>query len=146
VPGYNGGTDYSYVLEKNLQHFGWLSASEAPRKGFFGGMFGSHSSAPAAPQKKRPSLVIFNTDGENTDKARTMEVLEQSQQRGDQVYFLIIAYANGGGRFPFLQEIADRFDNTGVVTIPNLNRWLSQTDEEINDELLGEELIRWLKR
>lgn len=26
VPGWNGGTTYSYVLERNLQHFGWLPA------------------------------------------------------------------------------------------------------------------------
>lgn len=28
VPGWKGGTTYSYVLEKNLQHFGWLPCDE----------------------------------------------------------------------------------------------------------------------
>lgn len=89
VPGWKGGTTYSHVLERNLQHFGWLPAEEN-----FGGLlsrfFGVRNDAPVADQKR--SVVVFVTDGENdpADHARTISVLEASEQRGDQVYFLFM--------------------------------------------------------
>ncbi len=72
-------------------------------------------------------------------------LLEASQKRGDQVYFLFIAFANGGGKFRFLEEIGDKFDNTGLVVIDNIDQWCAQPDEAINDALLGDELVKWLK-
>ena len=148
VPGYGGGTDYSYVLEKNLQHFGWLpkASAEAPKKGMFGGLFGGSKPASQVAVAKRRSLVIFNTDGDNNDKSRVTRVLEESERRGDLVYFLFIAYANGGGKFPFLQEIGDRFSNTGLVVINDINRWCAQPDDVINEQLIGDELVAWLKK
>jgi hypothetical protein len=148
VPGYNGRTDYSYVLERNLEHFGWKEATAPAQKsgGFFSRLTSSpKAAAPTTPAAKRRSLVLFNTDGSNDDEPRTRQVLRDSQQRQDGVYFLFIAYANQGARFPFLQKIGDEFDNTGLITINNLNQWLNQSDEEINNQLLGDELVRWLK-
>ncbi len=151
VPGYGGGTTYSYVLERNLQHFGWLPSAQTPAapKSRFGGLFGgSPKPAPQATATKRRSLVIFNTDGENDsrDKDRTIRVLSDSQNRKDEVYFLFVGYANGGADLSFLQQIADRFDNTGLIIIRDINRWCAKSDAEINAEILGDELITWLKR
>jgi hypothetical protein len=74
VPGWKGGTSYSYALERNLQHFGWLPASATG--GFFSRFFGIGKETPAAIKKR--SIVIFVTDGENeeADEARTIRVLE----------------------------------------------------------------------
>lgn len=98
--------------------------------------------------EKRRSLVLFITDGENdgSDEARTMRVLEESQKRGDQVYFLFIgACEDKGVTFEFVQKIAHRFRNTGVVVIRDLEAFVAQSDEELNATLLGPELVEWLK-
>ena len=146
VPGWNGGTTYSYVLEKNLQHFGWLPLPEqngllAAISRFFGG-----EEAPRMRQKKR-SIVIFVTDGENEvdDEARTMRVLAESEQRGDHVYFLFVGACEHEVEFKFLRTIASRFRNTGVVIIRDLEGFVEKSDDEISAELLGPELIEWLK-
>ena len=79
-------------------------------------------------------------------RERTAEVLEASQGRGDEVYFLFIGISNQGGRFPLLRQIAERFDNTGLTVIRNLRQFTQQSDEQLNAELLQPELITWLKK
>lgn len=137
VPGYGGGTDYSYVLEDVLKAFGWI-----PSGGLLSRIFGGGE--PAAPARR--GLVLFVTDGENADHARTAQVLAQSQQRGDAVYFLFVGISNQGGDFPFLREIGDRFGNTGLTVIRNLRQFAAQDDDALNTGLLQPELIDWLKR
>lgn len=148
VPGWNGGTNYSYVLEKNLQYLGWLEADEE------GGIlqaisrfFGGGAVAPRVREKKK-SIVIFVTDGENEDidEARTTRVLQSSQTRGDDVYFLFIGACEHSVEFKFLKEVAAQFKNTGVVIIRDLDAFVDKTDDEISTALLGQELIEWLKK
>jgi hypothetical protein len=150
VPGYNGSTDYSYVLEANLRHFGWIPGSVVPAKkaGILGGLF--RRTEPTAigqpaPERKK-SIIIFVTDGENADKDRTEHVLADSENRQDEVYFLFIGVSNQRGAFPFLKKIGDQFTNTGLVIIDDLPGFVKKTDEEINDILIGDELIKWLKK
>lgn len=138
VPGWNGGTDYSYVLEETLRSFGWL-VSKQP--GFFGRLMGRKAEA----IERKRSLVIFVTDGDNLDHARTMEVLRASEERKDEVYFLFLGISNQGGKFPFLDKIGDAFGNTGFICIKNLRHFVQQTDDEINARLLTSELTEWLK-
>ena len=143
VPGWNGGTSYSYALERNLRHFGWLPP-EPSVVGFLSRFFGS--AAPTEGSKKR-SLVIFVTDGENeeSDHQRTIRVLEESEARGDQVYFLFVGACEHDVDFKLLKTIADRFRNTGVVIIRDLDGFVELSDEELNAQLLGPEVIAWLK-
>ncbi len=141
-----------------LEHFGWKVCEEAHRStqgaGFLSRLFGwspsgqVHQHGTPHTHDKRRSLVLFVTDGENdgSDEARTMRVLEESQQRGDQVYFLFIgACEDKGVTFEFVQKIARRFKNTGVVVIRDLEAFVAQSDEELNATLLGPELVEWLK-
>lgn len=149
VPGYNGGTDYSYVLEMMLQNFGWLPAPAAPAKsgGFMSGLFGKKPAAPSTPTTKRRSIILFVTDGEaRRDEERTRQVLRASQQRRDEVYFLFLGVSNQGTRFPFLEQIGNEFDNTGLATIPNLREFVRASDDEVNGKLIGPELIAWLRK
>jgi hypothetical protein len=148
VPGWNGGTTYSYVLERNLQYFGWLPQDEQ------GGVlqaisrfFGGEPQKPVFRGKKK-SIVIFVTDGENadTDIGRTVRVLEASQNRADDVYFLFIGACEHSVEFKFLKTIGARFKNTGVVIIRDLDAFVEKSDEEISAALLGQELIDWLKK
>ena len=149
VPGWKGGTDYSYVIEKVLAHFGWLGSSSASASpGFFQRIFGGAALPVAMPPSasKRRSLVVFVTDGDNSDKDRTEEVLAKSQASGDLAYFLFLGVSNQGGAFPFLRKIADRFDNTAVVIVSDIRGFVALSDEELNDQMLGAELVRWLSR
>lgn len=144
VPGWKGGTTYSHVLERNLQHFGWLPA-EANLGGLLSRFFGVQREAPVAAKKR--SVVVFVTDGENdpADHARTISVLEASERRGDQVYFLFMGACEHDVDFKFLRTIAARFKNTGVVIVRDLDGFVELSDEELNAQLLGPELLEWLR-
>lgn len=156
VPGWNGGTTYSFVIERALEHFGWKQCEEVHRaaqgRGFLWRLFSSqdreHARGTPHTHEKRRSLVLFITDGENdkSDEARTTRVLEESQQRGDQVYFLFIgACEDRNVTFGFVQKISSRFRNTGLVIIRDLEAFVAQSDEQLNAALLGPELLEWLK-
>ncbi len=142
VPGWNGGTDYSYVLELALKEFGWIDGG-AKKPGLMGRMFGQKETA--AKEKKR-SLVLFITDGDNDNKERAREVLRQSEARKDEVYFMFLGVANGGGGFPFLESIGDEFGNTGYKKIADVRKFIRKSDEDINTFLLDRELVDWLNR
>lgn len=141
VPGWCGGTDYSYSLEDGLRSFGWIDNQEK-KASFFGRLVGQKDQEK---REKKRSLVIFVTDGDNSDKDRTIKVLQESEARGDQVYFLFIGVSNQGSKFPFLEKIGDMFSNTGFVGISNLQQFLNKTDDELNQILLDEELLDWFK-
>lgn len=145
VPGWKGGTEYSYVLERNLQHFGWLP-TPPDAGGFLSRFFARPKTAPEFKARKR-SIVVFVTDGENhvNDHVRTIRILEESEQRGDQVYFLFVGACEHDVDFAFLRTIAERFKNTGVVIIRDLDAFVELSDEQLNAQLLGQELLDWLK-
>ncbi|MET3897180.1 hypothetical protein ABIB57_001117 [Devosia sp. UYZn731] len=142
VPFWKGGTAYSYVLERNLQHFGWKPQDET-----FGSIISRFLGMEASPVAKKRSVVIFVTDGENdpADHARTISVLEASERRGDQVYFLFMGACEHDVDFKFLKTIAARFKNTGVVIVRDLDGFVDLSDEELNAQLLGPELLEWLR-
>lgn len=142
VAGWNGGTDYSYGLEDFLRLFGWLDNGERS-PGLLGKLFGAK---PVAAVAGRRSLVTVITDGENSDQARTRQVLRDAQARGDQVYVLFLGVSNQGESFPFLEEIGEEFSNTGLVVIPDIRAFVQMSDDELNQILLLDELIAWLKR
>ena len=58
-------------------------------------------------------------------------------------YLLFLGISNQGSRFPFLESIGDKFRNTGFVSIPNLRKFVQMSDEEINQQLIGDELLAW---
>ncbi|HEX8009671.1 MAG TPA: VWA domain-containing protein [Casimicrobiaceae bacterium] len=143
VPGWGDGTTYSYVLEKALRHLGWMPQEQ--QGGFFSRFFGRP--AEQTPVQKKRSIIIFVTDGENdkSDEARTMRVLEDSQRRGDQVYFLFLGTCDEHVNFEFLQTIARQFKNTGAIIERDVEGFVKESDEAINARLLRPELIEWLK-
>lgn len=144
VPGWKGGTTYSHVLERNLQHFGWLE----PEGSFIAAVSRFFGAERPKPRNQKRSIVIFVTDGENAteDEARTMRVLSSSEARGDNVYFLFIGACEHNVEFKFLKTIAKKYRNTGVVIVRDLEAFVEQSDEQISAQLLGPELIAWLKK
>lgn len=150
VEGYGGGTDYSYVIQKNLQHFGWIEGGAflpMKKKSRLASLFKREIKAETVLVEQKRSLIIFVTDGEcsPSDEERTRKILSDSEERKDRVYFLLIGISNQGVEFDFLNEIADRFANTGLVIIDNLREFVKKTDDEINAALVGDELVEWLK-
>lgn len=139
---YGYGTDYSYGIEAKLKHLGW-AGDTVKKAGFMGGLFGKKDQVVAGAKKR--SLVIVITDGDNSDKDRTRQVLRESEARKDEVYFLFLGVANGGSTFPFLERLGDEFGNTGFVAIKNLKQFVALSDDQLNDLLLDEELLTWLK-
>jgi hypothetical protein len=143
VEGYNGGTAYSHVLERFLKHFGW-AGDTVKKAGFWGGLMGKKDEIVHG--EKKPSLVIIATDGDNNergDKERTLEVLRESEARKDQVYFLFLGISNQGSTFPFLEKLGDKFSNTGFVAIPDLRKFNAMSNEDLNEFLIGDELLQW---
>lgn len=146
VPGWNGGTTYSHVLERNLQHFGWLPLT-VPPQGFFSRFFGMKPPEAPAPVARKRSIVIFITDGENdaSDMLRTARILEASEERGDEVYFLFMGACEHEVEFKFLRQLAKGFSNTGLVIVNDLDAFVELSDEALNSQLLVPELIQWLR-
>lgn len=141
VPGWGGGTSYSYVLERNLQHFGWLPPKEP---GLLSRFFARPAAAPA-PAKR--SIVVFVTDGENNDddNARTMRVLEESEAREDRMYFIFLGFCDTNPDFKLIRTLAERFRNTSALVIQDIAGFIALSDEELNAKLLSTELLEWLK-
>lgn len=88
-------------------------------------------SDPAAGQRKR-SVIFIATDGENSDKARTIDVLRASKARQDAVYVIFLGISNQGSRFPFLDSVDDQLGNTAFVATPNLRKFVAISDEDLN--------------
>ncbi|MGM9486073.1 VWA domain-containing protein [Ideonella sp. YS5] len=147
VPGWNGGTDYSWGIEDFLRLYGWIESTAKP-VGLLGRLFGMkpEQGGAAVPGQRRRSLVTVVTDGDNNDKDRTRQVLRASQARQDEVYVLFLGVSNQDSRFPFLESVGDEFTNTGFVAIPDIRRFVGLADEELNELLLTDELVAWLKR
>lgn len=143
VPGWGDGTTYSYVIEKALRHLGWMPQEQ--QGGFISRFLGRPAAQTPAQQKR--SIVIFVTDGENdkSDEVRTMQVLEESQRRGDRVYFLFLGTCDEHVDFKFLETIAKQFKNTGAVVERDIEGFVQESDEAINARLLAPELVDWLK-
>jgi len=144
VPGWARGTDYSYVLQKIFQSFGW--AAEEGRTGFLQRLFGARSVPAAEAQGPRKrSVVFFITDGENSDQAQTRKVLAQAQREAYEVYVMFLGISNQPGEFAFIERLGEEFGNTGFLPIRNLKAFVSQSDEALNEALLVPELLHWLK-
>lgn len=139
VPGWNCGTDYSYMLERALEHFGW--SRQVKKAGLFGRLMGRQDEVVTG--ERKASVIFVATDGENADKERTLEVLRASEARNDKVYFIFLGISNQGSRFPFLETLGDRFNNTAFVPVSNLREFIEMSDEALNEQLIGDELLEW---
>lgn len=144
VPGYGYGTDYSYVLELALKEFGWIP-TEAKKAGWFAKALGKKDEAPKA---KKRSLVFMITDGDNNDKARTTKVLQDSLDRGDEVYFKFLGVCNSPhATFPYIEGLGAKFKNVGYKPIRDIKAFVDMTDEALNEWLLDdEELVTWMQK
>ncbi len=130
-----GGTYYAPVLKDMIDEYNQTSVVNKT-KGFFGKLFGKQSEQTA--EKFQPAMVLFITDGENSDQVKTMKVLEDAAAQNS-VYFQMIGV--GSWPFTFLQQAADKLPNVGFVNLSTLN----MTDEALYEQLVTQEFVEWVK-
>lgn len=132
-----GGTNYAPVLDAILVDTGKKVLVEAKR-----GLFGTKKISGAELKKTgETTLVIFVTDGNNTDKSQTDVVVRESSKTDTFIQFIGI----GPAGFPYLEALDDLdgrdVDNTGFTNLANLNEI---GDEELYRVVL-EEFAGWTK-
>lgn len=112
-----GGTQYASVIEDLIQKYEVEEHSEVP------------------------AYVIFITDGDNSDKARTDEAIRKSSNYG--IFIQFVGIGNAG--FNYLRKLDDlsgRYcDNTGFIQVKDFD---SMTDDDLYKSLL-EQYTLWLK-
>lgn len=162
VKGYNGGTDYSYAIEASLREFGFLGSiesvqetvTETKKAGMFGRLMGKKDEVVQTTKtvekevfkQKRRALCIVLTDGENSDHERTVQVLQESQQRGDDVYYIFVGMNSSSNvHFKNITKLGDLFNNTGFVRVTDLKAFANQSDEDMNEKFLTDEFVQWMK-
>lgn len=106
---YMGGTNYSPVLKEIVHYYKDKHPSTVP------------------------AFVIFVTDGENSDKYETDEIIRELSNYNIFIQFVGI----GNERFSYLRKLDDlsgrKNDNTGFIAVDDMNK---MTDEELYTELL----------
>lgn len=136
--GYSmGGTRYAPVIDAILVDTGKKIPGETKR-----GFFGSTKTTEAVVQKTgEKTLIIFVTDGENSDKPATDIVIRESSKSDDFIQFIGI----GSAQFNYLKALDDLdgrdIDNTGFTNLTNL----SAIDDEELYRITLEEFAGWTK-
>lgn len=130
-----GGTDYAPVIKQNLEDFGFYKEKSK----FLG--FGKTRSLGQKSSSGYPVVVYFLTDGENSDKTKTMQILQECEDAKTEIYFLFIGIGNQS--FDFLKLIGNKFKNTGFLNVKDLSK--IENDEETAEMLFPSELAEWLK-
>ena len=138
-----GGTDYAPVLNANINEFKFVRESTSTKKSFFG-LFNStktETKLHSTSESGYPVIVFFFTDGENSDKAETLQLIKTCQENNLNIYFQFIGI--GTGNFAFLTVLADQFSNTGFVNVLDFDKVVD--DDSFIDILLNDELCAYLK-
>jgi len=138
-----GGTDYAPVLNANIKEFKFIRESTTTNKRFFG-LFNSTNTETklhSTSESGYPVIVFFFTDGENSDKGETRQLIKTCQDNNLNIYFQFIGI--GDGNFAFLKMMAEQFQNTGFVNVADFENAVD--DDSFTDLLLNDELCNYLK-
>jgi hypothetical protein len=151
VPGWGGGTDYSYVLRMILGHFGWVAA-QAPcspnrKPGFlariFGGVKNQDSASTEAPRR---AIVFFVTDGQSDDPNETRKVIGDAERAGYETFFVMVGMSKQQRDFPLLRSLANSHGNVIFRKIDNIRDFNKMSDDDLNEFFLDDKLTAWLSR
>lgn len=136
-----GGTSYSPVIRDVLENYFPASFVEKVTGKLFG-LFGGKKETVAVEtplDSQDPAILIFITDGENTDMNETIRLLEAAHNK--KIYFQFVGIGNEG--FRFLSKLADDYRNTGFLKIANVAKI---SDDDLYEGLITEELATWFKQ
>lgn len=126
-----GATSYAPVIHDMVRfYFGGIDPLA-----FLGKLFGAKP-AGGAPQ---PAMILFITDGANSDHEEAAEILRQCESK--KVYFQMIG-VGPESEFGFIKQMARELPNVGFVNFSSLE----VSDEVIYDSLISEEFCSWVKK
>jgi hypothetical protein len=148
VPGYNGGTHYSHVIRKALQHFGWIAGGETAKSGgFLSKLFGGKKEEAGSSEPRR-AILFFITDGsiQPEDKASTSAIVAQADKEGHEVFIVMIGASNQQVDFSFPTTLERNHSNVSFHTITDIKGFTRMSDDQINDFFLSTKLTAWLKK
>ena len=136
VSGYGLGTLYSPVINEIMD------LNKPKKTGLLGklsfGLLGEE-------EKVKPLLVMFITDGENSDRAETWRAMADAQNSGRPIYFLFVGIGEWVD-FEFIRDLAGDFNNAGFTYIEDLEKFVDSSDDELNEMFLQKELITFLSK
>lgn len=137
-----GATNYAPVIREVMDfYFGNGGSAPAAKTGMFGGLFGGKKAAPAATGTKQdPAMLLFITDGANSDE-RDAEAVLKAAEANSPVYFNMVGIGNPS-YFRFIERMADDLGNVGFT---NLND-LSISDDQLYDKIVNQEFVDWVKK
>lgn len=158
----SGGTSYAPVMEAIYEeYFGGQKmktvsrqievTEEVPAKGFLAKLTGKketrvitktiYEQVPdsAGAVDTTPAMILFQTDGENTDTYAVRNLLRSHVNTP--VYWFMVGVGNDSS-FSFLKEIADEFPNVDFISVSDM----ALTDSELYDKLLSREFGDWVKK
>lgn len=132
------GTTYAGVIKQNLSYFGFYTEEKSS-------IFSIFRDKKTVLQEKSssglPVIVYIFTDGENTDKVATEQLLAECERVKCNIYFHFIGIGQEG--FGFIKDMADQFPNVGFASIKDFN---SAGNEDFIDILLCDELCQYLRK
>lgn len=123
----SGGTDYAPVMKEIVDK------SSPGKAGIFGGIFGKKAAS------DEPSLAIFITDGENSDRSHAERVIKQSQDKD--LYWVLIGIGNGN--FSFIQHLGDEYPNAGYLKIDDIE---TVSDDFLYENIISQEFADWVAK
>ncbi len=142
----SGGTNYTPIVTEAMNFFfGGSGSSSAPaKKSMFGGLFGKSDPAPAASAStasgEPPVLMLILTDGEPSDASHALNAMRAASN--DPIYFHMVGIGGERRNFPTIARLADELDNVGEVYLPRLD----MSDDEIYEQIIGDELLEFVKK
>lgn len=147
-----GGTNYAPSLKAAIDEYSntttisrTVQGATQAATGFFGKLFGSKpkpteeviTETVSKGTKQPPAMLLFVTDGDNSDKSETRRVLEQAAKSN--VYFQMVGVGSPSN-FGFIEELADDLPNVGFVSMASLE---NMTDDQLFEQLITEEFLTW---
>ncbi|AXQ69832.1 putative tellurium resistance protein [Caulobacter phage CcrSC] len=138
-----GSTSYAPII--NLIHGDLFLGKPAPAAvkpaGMFGGLFGKKPEAPkaASAPSNDPAVIFFLTDGDNSDAREAEAAIKACADKP--IYFFMVGVGMGT-TFPFLQQMADKYDHVGFIAIRDLNI----SDEAMYASLFTPEFAAFAKK
>lgn len=136
--GYSmGGTEYAPVLKaiKDIHNTG------AAKGGLFGGLFGKKAAVEVVQNADEIIFIIFITDGDNSDKSATNEVVREMSKMKDFIQFVGI----GSATFGYLEQLDDldgrACDNTGFTKFADV----ANVEDNVLYANVLEQFADWLK-
>lgn len=132
-----GGTFFSPLILDMLQHY----FPELKPKGFIESLSGLFKSKSTVQESSvvDPVFAMIVTDGENSDKTETMELLKESEKYN--IYWQFVGI--GSEDFSFLTRAANQLPNVGFFKIEDIKKI---SDEDLYDKLINEEFSEWIKK